>query len=119
MHYQERPIKAYMEANRLLMLERREIPASVINTLLGAMLWGYPKHAEPFTLGELGERIGLPRTTVSRHLRYLGDFERYGVKGCGWVKVSDYEGDRRQKVVSMTHKGQNLALSLMDTLIGR
>jgi len=60
------------------------------DTLLGAILWGYPRQDEPFTLGELGERIGLPRTTISRHLRYLGDFERHGVKGCGWVKVSDY-----------------------------
>lgn len=59
-----------------------------------------------FPIKELSEKVGLPYTTVSRHLRYLGDFERTGVEGLGLVRTDIYVMNRRQKVVSLTTKGK-------------
>lgn len=102
-------LRGYLEANRIMMAEREEIPATIINTFLGVALWGSdgPK-GEPFTIKELAEKIGLPYTTVSRHLRYLGDKERTGVDGLGLVDTAIYLPNRRQKVAFLTSKGKAL-----------
>lgn len=107
-------VRALFEVNRLLMDQRPEMPISIVNTLLGCFLW---KHSEdqpgtPITILELSEKIGLPYTTVSRHLRYLGEEERTGVPGLGLVETEVYLLNRRQKTVKLTHKGR----ALMDRL---
>ena len=103
------PLRGYFEANRTIMALRAEIPATIINTFVGVALWGHEdERKEPITIKELSERVGLPYATVSRHLRYLGDFERLGVEGMGLVKTDTYLMNRRQKIVSLTREGKAL-----------
>jgi DNA-binding transcriptional ArsR family regulator len=114
------PLKGYFEANRTIMAERDEIPATIINTFLGVVIWGEHQGSkgEPLTLKELSERVGLPYTTVSRHLRYLGDYERLGVPGLGLVRTDIYPLNRRQKVATLTPKGKALASRLEHAIGG-
>jgi DNA-binding transcriptional ArsR family regulator len=114
------PLKGYFEANRTIMAEREEIPSTIINTFLGVVIWGEHQGSkgEPLTLKELSERVGLPYTTVSRHLRYLGDYERTGVPGLGLVRTDIYPLNRRQKVATLTAKGKALASRLEHALGG-
>lgn len=103
------PLRGYFEANRTIMSLRPEIPTTIVNTFLGVALWGYEDdHKEPITIKELSDMVGLPYATVSRHLRYLGDYERIGVEGMGLVKTDVYLMNRRQKVVSLTREGKAL-----------
>jgi DNA-binding MarR family transcriptional regulator len=98
-----------MEANRVLMEIREECPLSIMNTFLGIGIWGFePGEKEPFTIKELSEKIDLPYTTVSRHLRYLGDYERFGVPGAGLVATEIYPLNRRQKIVFLTERGRKI-----------
>ena len=102
-------LRGYFEANRTIMALRPEIPATIINTFLGVAMWGHEDDKkEPITIKELSEQVGLPYATVSRHLRYLGDYERIGVEGMGLVRTDVYLMNRRQKVVSLTREGRAL-----------
>lgn len=101
--------RGYIEANRVFMEIREEIPASIMNTFLGVILWGEDETRDgPITILELSEKIGLPYTTVSRHLRYLGEYERVGKPGANLVKTEIYLMNRRQKTVSLTAKGKTV-----------
>lgn len=100
-----------------MLLAREEMPVSLMKTYLGVVLWGADRRkSEPLTMMELAEKIGLPPTTVSRHLRYLGDFERPGVSGANLVQTSINPLDRRQRVVELTPKGKSLRDMVMKTL---
>jgi DNA-binding MarR family transcriptional regulator len=110
----ERLLQAYMEANRLIQTGRPEMPITIMNTFLAIALWGDQGETNPPSLLELSNRLGTSPNNMSRHLRYLGEFERRGVPGCGWVSVEIYPEDRRQKVASLTRKGR-----IMDESIGR
>lgn len=102
-------LRGYFEANRLMLTGRDELPTTILNTFLGVALWGHnnPKD-EPLTIQELSDKVGLPYTTVSRHLRYLGEMERVGKPGYGLVDTEVYVLNRRQKIVKLTPKGRNL-----------
>lgn len=111
-------IQAYFEANRRMLSEMDELSVTVLNTFLGVVLWGYDrKQDDPLTIYELSEKIGLPYTTVSRHLRYLGEGERM-TRGPApkLVERHIYPLNRRQKVVSLTSKGRALGEQLMFIL---
>ncbi len=71
--------KAYIEANRVLQTGRPEMPVTVMNTFLAIVLMGDRGETTPPSLGELSNRLGISATNMSRHLRYPGDFERFGV----------------------------------------
>lgn len=102
-------LRGYFEANRVLTALKDEINTSIVNTFIGVCIWGHESdNDEPLTIRQLSERIGLPYTTVSRHLRYLGDMERFGKDGMGLVQTDIYVMNRRQKVVSLTTKGRSL-----------
>lgn len=111
-------VRAFFEANRLLMEIKAEMPISIVNTFLGCFLWRFNEQqaGAPITILELSEKIGLPYTTVSRHLRYLGDWERTDVPGCGLVETEVYTLNRRQKIVKLTTKGKRIMDRLLYTL---
>jgi DNA-binding transcriptional ArsR family regulator len=110
-------LKAYFEANRVFLGVREEINASLINTFLGVCIWGFDRDdKDPLTIRELSSKIGLPYTTVSRHLRYLGDYERMNVEGMGLVKTDIYIMNRRQKTISLTTKGKAFRDRLLFSL---
>ena len=102
-------LRKIFEANRLFMDKRQEINASLINTFLGVCIWGEdPKGATEISITELAAKIGLPETTVSRHVRYLGQQERVGVEGMGLLDTKVHPIDRRRKIVFLTRGGRNL-----------
>lgn len=100
-------LRAYFEANRVMLGLKEEINTSIVNTFLGVAIWGGLDHRDdPLTMQELSTRIGLPYTTVSRHLRYLGELERQGKPGLDLVTTEIYHLNRRMKVTELTHKGK-------------
>lgn len=107
-------LRPYFEANRRVLVESDEITLSILNTFLGVALWGYDRsQREPLTIQELSARIGLPYTTVSRHLRYLGEGERLrGKVGPKLVDTAIYPLNRRQKTAFLTPRGRALAEQL-------
>jgi DNA-binding MarR family transcriptional regulator len=107
-------IEAYFEASRRMMMEQRDIPMSVALTFLGAAIWERRKdsEAEPTTLEELAVKVGAPATTISQHLRYLGENYREGKPGLGLVETEEYQHNRRKKVFYLTSKGRGLIRQL-------
>lgn len=111
-------LRNYFEANRIFTTHRDEINVNLVNTFVGVCLWGHEnnKMGDPLTIKELSAKLGMPYTSVSRHLRYLGDFERLGVEGMGLVRTDIYALNRRQKTVSLTVKGKALRDKLLFAL---
>jgi DNA-binding transcriptional ArsR family regulator len=106
-------LRAYFEANRRVLAEADEMPVSILNTFLGVALWGYDRQkGDPLTIQELSEKVGLPYTTVSRHLRYLGDYYRADRPGLDLVGTEIYAMNRRQKIAFLTTRGRALAEQL-------
>ncbi|MCL6706693.1 winged helix DNA-binding protein [Pseudomonas sp. R2.Fl] len=109
-----RHIRAYFEANRRLMGEHKDIPVSVALTFLGVAIW--ESHAdsrgEPMTLEDLAVKVGSSATTVSQHLRYLGDRYREDRPGLGLVDTEEYRPNRRKKTFHLTPKGRGLIRQL-------
>lgn len=94
-----------------------ELPVSILRTFLAVCIWGGDDMSrEPLKLQDLAERINAPVTTVSRHLRYLGDWERLGVPGMGLVRTDIYPLNRRQKVASLTPKGELVAAQMRKAI---
>lgn len=94
---------------------REEMPLTVFKTFLGVALWGQEgREGVPLPMVELARNIELPHQTVSRHLRYLGEFERPGVPGMGLVEQLENPLNRRQKLTRLTPKGKALAKKLSD-----
>lgn len=110
--------KLFSSADEMLKL-RDEMPLSVFKTFLGVAMWGQEgKGDQPLPMSELAARIGLPHQTVSRHLRYLGDFERPGDPGLGLVEQVEYPLNRRMKTTRLTPKGRALAKRLSSVVRG-
>lgn len=107
-------LRIVFEINRMFMELEHEINAPIMNTFLGVALWGEDEKADdPLSIRELATKIGLAETTVSRHLRYLGDQRRIGVEGLGLVELEIHPVDRRQRIVKLTRKGRNLRERLL------
>jgi hypothetical protein len=87
-----------------------EMPISILLTLLGVAVFSPNGRAgeNPLSIQDLSKIIGIPYTTTSRHLRYLGDFERPGKQGLGLVETGPLTADRRQKFVKLTPTGHEL-----------
>lgn len=105
-----RTIRAYFEANRTMIAETKDMPIGILQTFLGAAIWGHDKSdtGEPMTLQELSDRVGLTPTTISQHLRYLGYGYRTGVPGLGLVQTQEYPENRRMKTFGLTPRGRRL-----------
>lgn len=99
--------RAMLEALKVIQLEVPDCPLSIALTFITCGLWGYREgeHKEPLALSELGEKIGMPFQTTSRHLRYLGDGIYSGEVGPGLVKTEVNIMNRRKKIVYLTPKG--------------
>ena len=111
------PLIAVLDTCSIMMGLSEELPVSILKTFLGVCIWGGDDSTkEPMTLQELSEKIGAPVTTVSRHLRYLGDWERLGIPGMGLVRTDIYPLNRRQKVASLTKEGRAVASQIRTAL---
>jgi DNA-binding MarR family transcriptional regulator len=87
-----------------------EMPISILITLLSVAAHTPDGRVrqDPLSILELSKLARQPYTTTSRHLRYLGDFERPGVPGLDYVETHILPTDRRQKSVRLTPKGQRV-----------
>jgi hypothetical protein len=87
-----------------------EMPIAILITLLGVAVYTPDgrDRKDPLSIFELSKVVGVPYTTVSRHLRYLADFERPGVPGLNYVETGLLPNDRRQKYVKLTARGQRV-----------
>jgi DNA-binding MarR family transcriptional regulator len=121
---ERRVLEVYLRANQRVIDSKVEggqtIPVSILNTLLGVAIWGgRPGVAsEPPTLQFLAEQLGISPTTLSTHLRYLGDKYRKDSEGFHLVRTETYVLNRRQKTFSLTAKGKALVDDIVDTLKG-
>lgn len=98
-------ISALFEANKVLLARRPNVPLAIANGFLGAALWGLNKpEDEPRSIHSMAEMIGLPYTTVSRHFRYLGPWDREGLPGMKLVETLGGE-DERTKCVRLSAEG--------------
>lgn len=104
---EQRALRGLLEVNRLFMADHREINAALMNTFFGVAMWTQDNREE-LSLRELSTRIGLPPTTVSRHLRYLGPGQRKGTPGMELVETYPSPEDGREKLVRLTPKGEAL-----------
>lgn len=118
---QQRLLKAYLEANRRIQAAEHSvklyISIPILNTFLGAVLWGEAS-GEPVALEELARKLGIPATTLSNHLAYLGERYRTDKPGLDLLQTETYPLNRRMKVVSLTAKGRILVDQLTHILQG-
>lgn len=103
-----RKLNNLMKVNELFLEERPEINASLINSYLAAAM-SQPTSGDDTTptIKELSRLADLPYTTMSRHLRYLGEKERDDKEGMHLVWVKENPDDRREKLVYLTSKGES------------
>lgn len=80
-----------------------EITANAISTLLILIEQGGVVSQK-----ELGDRLGIPQSTVSRTVAHLGEGS-FKKEGLGLVTTREDPKDRRFKIVVFTPKGKNLA----------
>lgn len=110
---ERRALRAFLEATRRMIDVRHSIDAPIIATFLAVCVYGYHNRKEdPVTITEIANRVGLTKTTVSRHLRYLGYGIRDGEEGLGLVDTAVYPLNRVQKIVYLTPAGRSLASQL-------
>lgn len=100
------------------MAESRDMTMATTVTLLGAAYWTYEgiDSEDPMMLEELAGRVGMTPTTVSQHLRYLGDRQRIGRPGLGLVVTDINPDNRRKKVFRLTLKGR-LLIHQLDMIL--
>lgn len=118
----QRALRAYLEANRRIQAEQTNanqyIPVNILNSFLGVALWGDDDKGEPMPLEHIAERLGIPPTTLSTHLRYLSDRYRGDKDGLGLVEIEIYPLNRRMRTARLTRKGRTIADQLAYILQG-
>lgn len=109
-----RHLRAYFEASRRLIMETKEMPVAIAMTFVGVAIWEAQgdDDGDPMTLEELATKVGIPATTMSTHLRYLGNHYRRNKTGLGLVETDEFRHNRRKKIFYLTPKGRGLIRQL-------
>jgi DNA-binding MarR family transcriptional regulator len=68
------------------------------------------------TMKDIGERMGMAQSTVSRNCAALGKTHRLGVAGKGLISTAEDPHERRRKIVSLTPKGRLVMQSVLEAL---
>lgn len=115
-------LRAYLEANRRVQADQtndtQHIPVAILNSFLGVALWGQDENGNPMPLEKIAERLGIPPTTLSTHLNYLGERYRADKEGMGLVELDTYIPNRRMKIARLTPKGRVLRDQIVFILGG-
>lgn len=113
-------VRRYLEANRRMMAEAKDMPIGISVAFLGAAIWGFdPRDPnDPLTLEDLASRLGFSATTVSQHMRYLGPGYREGTPGLGLVGTARNSDNGRKKIFYLTPRGRGLLSQIEFILDG-
>lgn len=103
-------VERLFQATRLMLDQKRTMPLSSLITFLAVARWGHDKvKTSPLSIEELAHEVGVPYTTMSNDLRYLGEGDRGGERGgLNLVETAPSPLDRRRKVIQLTNRGRNL-----------
>ena len=63
-------------------------------------------HPHPMKMADIGNRLSLAHSSVSRNVAYLGSVNRHHKKGHGLLDAYEDPTERRRKLVKLTAKGQ-------------
>ncbi|XHC10658.1 hypothetical protein ABWH98_24530 [Labrenzia sp. ac12] len=98
-----------LRVNQAFMDLRPEMNLSLMSAFVAAII-RHPQgeNDDAPTIKELSELAGVPYTSMSRHLRYLGDRERIGKPGLKLVEVRENPDNKREKMVYLTLEGEEL-----------
>ncbi|MBK1871594.1 MarR family winged helix-turn-helix transcriptional regulator [Aestuariivirga sp. YIM B02566] len=98
--------------------EAPDMPIAVLVTFFGIGEYAAERsEQDPISIRELAEKIGLPYSSTSRHIRYLGDMFSPDKRGLGWIDTDIVQQDRRQKTAFLTPKGKRV-LSTFKATVG-
>lgn len=115
-------LRALLEASRMVQSnanQNQQVTLAVLNTFLGAALLSSDKRdTDPHTLEDLATLVGVPPSTISLHMRYLGDKYREEDDGMNLVLTEIFPLNRRKKSFRLTPKGRTLAQQIAY-IIGR
>lgn len=67
-------------------------------------------------MSELQKAMAVPQSTLSRTVAVLSKYAAYQKEGANLLVAEDDPKDRRQRVISLTPKGEKLAEKLTKTL---
>lgn len=110
-----RELLVLIRINQLFIERQREISAAIVGTFLGVTFWDFDG-ARPLSISELATELGLPNTTVSRHLGYLGAGWREEKEGLGLVYTEAHPEDGRAKTIHLTQAGRDLRDRILKLL---
>ncbi len=65
---------------------------------------------------ELSQRLGMPQASVVRNVGTLGDWEKIGVAGLGYIESVPDPEYRKRKILFLTRKGADFMGKLMARL---
>jgi DNA-binding MarR family transcriptional regulator len=110
----QRRLTAIRLANAMVLLQRLDKNIR----MRGVYIFLLVGHQEGLTVGEIAQRCGVRKNIVSRYLSDLGTVDRHGKPGLGLITmVLRVYGDRRQRHVHLTERGQQLVQQMGAAVI--
>lgn len=76
-------------------------------------------NGEPILMTDLGDRVGIAQSSVSRNVAALSKVNRFHQPGFDLLEAREDPMERRRKLVDLTVKGRRVATSLAEILGGR
>ena len=103
-------IQKLASANEQFRALAPEMPAQAVAIFLMAVM------NEGCTMKQLSEWTGTSQASVSRNVAMLGKWHRLHKPGLGLMTAEEDPYERRRKVVTLTHKGRQVAQTLSTIL---
>lgn len=99
---------------------RHSITVEAVCAFLVVEEWGHTEGSEDYrSIQDLAKIARIEYATMSRLMRYLGDFERNGVTGCGLVQIIPHPDQKRKRCVQLSPLGMELAANITAAMLGR
>jgi DNA-binding MarR family transcriptional regulator len=110
----EKRLTAIRLGNAIAMLQRLDKNMR----MRGLYIFLLVGHQDGLTVSEIAQRCGVRKTVASRYLSDLGTVDRHGNPGLGLITmVLRVYGDRRQRHVHLTERGQQLVQQMGAAVI--
>lgn len=111
-------LRNYYSVTQKVREEMGDLPVGILITFLGVAIWEERSinSEEAMSLMALSEALGMPNSTVSQNLRYLGTYYRKGKDSLGLVLTKPNPNNRRQSLFYLSPKGRALATEISNML---